>query len=337
MIDSVTAEPRASRDPEAEAPSTRVALEALIRRSGLRPVASIEDLGRFRGDLWESDEELAAFLADVNTAGTLTSPESLSVVVLDTDVASRLQKGQLTRAVSDTLVGATIALTFVTVAELFKWAEVRSWGSPRRAKLERWLDPDLCYRWIEGCGGSGGLLAAASEGRGRPARQRHVGRCLLPCCRATACDLQPRRLRGLREVPRAPDAPHRLGVLTGSELVPPFSTHIGHFAPNPLPRSGCTGPDQESCGPGKGPAKPLYSGSISLAASSPLNLRNAGQTATRPSRRPAGGGETLGVSSAETGNRTESASPKVRLAPTSSRRQSGSTSSISGSNPAVRP
>jgi len=61
----VTAEPRASRDPEAEATSTRIALEELIRRSGLRPVASIEDLGRFRADLWDSDEELDAFLADV--------------------------------------------------------------------------------------------------------------------------------------------------------------------------------------------------------------------------------------------------------------------------------
>jgi hypothetical protein len=36
----------------------------LIRRSGSRPVGSIEDLDRFRADLWESDEELNAFLAD---------------------------------------------------------------------------------------------------------------------------------------------------------------------------------------------------------------------------------------------------------------------------------
>jgi predicted nucleic acid-binding protein len=92
----------------------------------------------------------------------------LPVVVLDTDAASRLQKGQLSRAVAGTLVGATIALTFVTVGELLKWAEVRSWGTPRRAELDRWLDslPVLpvdqaaCRQW--------GVLAAAAEQRGRP-------------------------------------------------------------------------------------------------------------------------------------------------------------------------
>jgi predicted nucleic acid-binding protein len=92
----------------------------------------------------------------------------LAVVVLDTDAASRLQKGQLTRAVAGTLVGATVAVTFVTVGELLKWAEVRSWAERRRAELDRWLDlmPVLavdraaCRQW--------GVLAAAAERRGRP-------------------------------------------------------------------------------------------------------------------------------------------------------------------------
>lgn len=47
----------------------------------------------------------------------------MAVVVVDTDVASRLQKGQLTRAVAQSLVGATLTLSFVTVGELLKWAE----------------------------------------------------------------------------------------------------------------------------------------------------------------------------------------------------------------------
>jgi predicted nucleic acid-binding protein len=92
----------------------------------------------------------------------------LAVVVLDTDAASRLQKGQLTRAVSESLVGVTIALSFVTVGELLKWAEVRSWGAPRRAELDRWLSPipvvpvdrEVCSQWAK--------LAAAAERRGRP-------------------------------------------------------------------------------------------------------------------------------------------------------------------------
>ncbi len=92
----------------------------------------------------------------------------MAVVVLDTDAASRLQKGQLTRAVAESLVGATLALSFVTVGELLKWAEVRSWGAPRRAELDRWLAPipvvpvdrDVCAEWAK--------LAAAAERRGRP-------------------------------------------------------------------------------------------------------------------------------------------------------------------------
>lgn len=92
----------------------------------------------------------------------------MAVVVVDTDVASRLQKGQLTRAVAQSLVGATLTLSFVTVAELLKWAEARSWGPQRRAELDRWLDAipvvpadrQVCAQW--------GLLSAAAERRGRP-------------------------------------------------------------------------------------------------------------------------------------------------------------------------
>jgi hypothetical protein len=49
-------------------PPTRRAVDELIRRSGLRPVASIEDLGRFQADLWDSEEELEAFLSNVRAS-----------------------------------------------------------------------------------------------------------------------------------------------------------------------------------------------------------------------------------------------------------------------------
>lgn len=47
---------------------TRRAIDELIRRSGVRPVASIDDLSRYRARLWDSDEELAAFLANVRAS-----------------------------------------------------------------------------------------------------------------------------------------------------------------------------------------------------------------------------------------------------------------------------
>lgn len=51
----------------------------------------------------------------------------MAIVVLDTDAASLLQKGRLPADVSQRLRGSSLAVTFVTVGELYKWAERRSW------------------------------------------------------------------------------------------------------------------------------------------------------------------------------------------------------------------
>lgn len=45
--------------------STRRAVDELIRRAGARAVASIEYLDRFHVGLWDSDDELEAFLLAV--------------------------------------------------------------------------------------------------------------------------------------------------------------------------------------------------------------------------------------------------------------------------------
>jgi hypothetical protein len=47
---------------------TQLAFEELIQRSGARPVASIEDLDRFQADVWDSEEELEAFLSNVRAS-----------------------------------------------------------------------------------------------------------------------------------------------------------------------------------------------------------------------------------------------------------------------------
>ena len=56
-------------------------------------------------------------------------------VVLDTDVASLIFKRELPDEMSSPLVGYRPCITFVTLAELSKWVELRSWGSRRRDKL----------------------------------------------------------------------------------------------------------------------------------------------------------------------------------------------------------
>ena len=46
----------------------RLSLDELARAKGLKPVDSLEDLERFALDVWDSDEDLDAFLADVRAS-----------------------------------------------------------------------------------------------------------------------------------------------------------------------------------------------------------------------------------------------------------------------------
>jgi len=62
-------------------------------------------------------------------------------VVLDTDVASLLHKGRLPGQLAARLVDRRPVLTFVTLGELTKWAQVRRWGGSRRQEFADWLSP----------------------------------------------------------------------------------------------------------------------------------------------------------------------------------------------------
>ena len=89
--------------------------------------------------------------------------------LVDTDVASyvirRDTRAEMYRAY---LAGRQTALSFMTVAELRRWALVRRWGEARRASLERELrrytiyyaDDALCTAWA--------ALVAEREQQGRP-------------------------------------------------------------------------------------------------------------------------------------------------------------------------
>ena len=49
-------------------PVRRPSLDDLARAKGLKPVESLEDLERFALDVWDSDEDLDAFLVDVRAS-----------------------------------------------------------------------------------------------------------------------------------------------------------------------------------------------------------------------------------------------------------------------------
>jgi len=97
------------------------------------------------------------------------------------------------------LAGARVWLSFVTVGELWKWAEVRSWGQGNRARLETWIanrpvvpyDDEIARTW-------GTTGRRCSTPRATASAERHVDRCLRDPPRPSAAHLEPQGLRRLR-------------------------------------------------------------------------------------------------------------------------------------------
>lgn len=91
----------------------------------------------------------------------------MAIVVLDTDVTSRVIKGTLPDPLAAKLVGKQMTVTFVTIGELTRWAVLRDLGERRRALLEGWITaasigagPDVARKW--------GEITAFAQLRGRP-------------------------------------------------------------------------------------------------------------------------------------------------------------------------
>jgi tRNA(fMet)-specific endonuclease VapC len=82
----------------------------------------------------------------------------MSRLVVDTDVVSFLFKNHSIAQQYDLdLQGHTLVLSFMTVAELDRWAIQSNWGDARRDWLKRYLEPfvilpfnrALCTKWGE--------------------------------------------------------------------------------------------------------------------------------------------------------------------------------------------
>jgi tRNA(fMet)-specific endonuclease VapC len=82
----------------------------------------------------------------------------MDVVLLDTNIVSFLLKGDSRAgAYAPHLQGRILAISFMTVAELFQWAAVHNWGARRTNQLEASLrnyivlpfDIALCRLWGE--------------------------------------------------------------------------------------------------------------------------------------------------------------------------------------------
>jgi predicted nucleic acid-binding protein len=104
----------------------------------------------------------------------------VSDVCLDTDIASLIQKRREPDWVRAHLIGQRVWLTFVTVGELAKWAEIRSWGPPARERLDRWLAARGVLPYDETVARTWGWLAARAQKRGRP--RPHNDMWIAACC-----------------------------------------------------------------------------------------------------------------------------------------------------------
>jgi predicted nucleic acid-binding protein len=89
-------------------------------------------------------------------------------VVLDTDVSSRSIKDELAGHLAGRLAEFTWWVTFVTVGELWQWADLRRWGRGSREELERWLSRVVVLESDDGVCRTWGQISAAATRRGRP-------------------------------------------------------------------------------------------------------------------------------------------------------------------------
>jgi toxin FitB len=101
-------------------------------------------------------------------------------VVFDTDVASLSFKQQLPPSLLARLIGTQPCITFVTLGELTKWAEMRRWGRQTRAELDRWLSLAVLLPYDRDVATVWGELQAEGAHRGRTPPQNDTW--IAACC-----------------------------------------------------------------------------------------------------------------------------------------------------------
>jgi toxin FitB len=108
----------------------------------------------------------------------------LSFVVLDTDVTSKaFKRHDLPAPIVEAILHNRLCITFVTLAELTKWAVRRQWGPTYQRRLDAWLSNVLVLphnNEIEDIARTWGTISAYAENRGRPRPQNDMW--VAACC-----------------------------------------------------------------------------------------------------------------------------------------------------------
>jgi len=108
-------------------------------------------------------------------------------VVLDTDVASLSFRDRLTSPMSALLAGRITCVTFVTIGEMTKWAELRDWSPRNRQRLDLWLSRQVHLGYDLSVARTWGRLSAAAQRRGRTAQVNDTW--IAACCLAEGLPL----------------------------------------------------------------------------------------------------------------------------------------------------
>ena len=111
----------------------------------------------------------------------------MSFVVLDTDVASAVFRGRTSGQLNARLAGHSLAITFVTVAELTKWTLVRQWGPQRLADMQSFLANVVALPYGDTVATTWGHMQARAQLRGRPRPANDTW--IAACCLARALPL----------------------------------------------------------------------------------------------------------------------------------------------------
>jgi predicted nucleic acid-binding protein len=117
----------------------------------------------------------------------------MDYVVLDTDVASQSIKDRLPGPLVVKLAGPAWCIAFVTLGELWQWAEIRHWGSRNRDRLERWLHRVVILDSDETVSRTWGPVCADARRRGRPPPTNDSW--IAACCLAYALPLATRNTK----------------------------------------------------------------------------------------------------------------------------------------------
>ena len=104
----------------------------------------------------------------------------MSLIVVDTDVASATLRDRLSTSLRSRLTGHTICIAFITVGELAKWRELREWGPRRTADLTQWRRHVAVFQYDEAVAEAWGQFQARAHRRGRP--RPHNDTWIAACC-----------------------------------------------------------------------------------------------------------------------------------------------------------